>query len=321
MSLGLFDPAPTPSALIDFRRVLKLRHFRLIETLVATRNMRLAGERLGLSAAAVSKGCIEIESQIGMRLFDRMKDGLMPSAVCVRLLESGRRIEAELRMLNEELPALDGSVQGTVRIGLQAPALQRTVARTIADIKLRHPYLIVNFEYGMRDRLLADLQMNRLDVVVVDLFEIDNHGWARSLALGRDRCVVVTPKARPLSRDEAMDWDLLCQRCWIIPGVGLAMRPLFERILTTGGLRMPANRIEVNSQIESAALMEMPNSVAWGPLSTVDRDAGVIEDTVLPVPELLLGLVWQRNGGLTSGARAFGNALATRCGEAAPFPG
>lgn len=321
MSLSnLLTPAPPLPTLVDLRRVLKLRHFRLVETLVGTRNMRLAGERLGLSAAAVSKSCIEIESLIGMRLFDRTKDGLMPSAVCIRLLESGRRIEAELRVLNEELPALDGSVHGTVRIGLQAPALQAAVARTICDIKTRHPYLMVQFDYGMRERLLGDLQMNRLDLVVFDLFEIENHPWVASLPLARDRCVVVAPRDRRLPRDDAMDWDRLSQRCWIIPSAGLAMRPLFERMLATAGLRMPPNRIEINSQIESAALLEMPGSVAWAPLSILDTDRLVAEETLLPEPQTVLGLVWQRNAGLTSGARAFGNALAARFAAEPPFP-
>lgn len=52
----------------NIRKNLKLRHFRLIEVLAETKNIRRTADRLNITPGAVSKSCLEIENILKTKL-------------------------------------------------------------------------------------------------------------------------------------------------------------------------------------------------------------------------------------------------------------
>lgn len=100
----------------DLRIHMKLRHFRLVEMLVATKSIRLAAERLNITPAAVSKSCLELENILGMKLFVRNKGGLIPDPICERFIIAGRRIDSELKNLTADIMLYEESFHGNVKL-------------------------------------------------------------------------------------------------------------------------------------------------------------------------------------------------------------
>ncbi|GCD76514.1 hypothetical protein NBRC3299_2806 [Acetobacter pasteurianus NBRC 3299] len=82
--------------MLNLHKNLKLRHFRLIEVLAETKNIRRAADRLNITPGAVSKACLEIENIIKTKLFIRKYGSLVPNKICERFIIAGRRINAEL---------------------------------------------------------------------------------------------------------------------------------------------------------------------------------------------------------------------------------
>ena len=162
--------ASTPQT--RYTRQLKLRHFRVIEMLYLTRNMQVAATRLHITPAAVSKSCLEAEAMLGAPLFERSSRGLRPNLLCSRVIESGRRINAELNALDEDIAATHGTLTGHIRIGFQVPALQSALARCVAQLKLLHPYLTLGYEYGMRANLVTGLEAHLYDLLLIDLIDV-----------------------------------------------------------------------------------------------------------------------------------------------------
>ncbi len=261
--------------------------------------MRVAAERMGVTPAAVSKACLELESIVGQQLFHRTPNGLVATPACLRILDSGRRINAELSSLDNDLKGEGIVLSGMIRIGFQAPILQRVAARTIARLKADHPNLTIIFDYGMREQLIHGLLANRYDLVLADLLSLEHRSRLMAKTLHHDHSVVASLTNVALPRAEAHDWAALLDRPWIIPSKGLAMRERFDHVLASNGLSLPRNRIEINSPIESLELFKLTGTLMFTTASAIDRlgpycDARA-EKTVIPRFEMKLGLIWAKD--------------------------
>src|SRR5215213_5560381 len=82
---------------------LKLHLLRALDAIDAQRSLLKASTALGVSQPALTKSLQEIEDIVGVRLFDRHARGVQPTEAGAVLVQSARRILAEMRRIDEEL--------------------------------------------------------------------------------------------------------------------------------------------------------------------------------------------------------------------------
>ena len=75
-----------------------------------------AARALQSSQPTIGRHITELESQLGVVLFERTGRGLKPLAMALRLAEAARTMEAGAHQLQRSVSSLDDSVSGTVRI-------------------------------------------------------------------------------------------------------------------------------------------------------------------------------------------------------------
>ncbi|MGB4115518.1 MAG: LysR family transcriptional regulator [Polaromonas sp.] len=75
-----------------------------------------AARALNSSQPTIGRHITELESQLGVVLFERGGRGLKPLAMALRLAESARAMEAGAHQMQRNLSSLDDAVSGTVRI-------------------------------------------------------------------------------------------------------------------------------------------------------------------------------------------------------------
>lgn len=292
----------------DLRIHMKLRHFRLVEMLVATKSIRLAAERLNITPAAVSKSCLELENILGMKLFVRNKGGLIPDPICERFIIAGRRIDSELKNLTADIMLYEESFHGNVKIGFQAMLLQDPIVRSVAKIKKTHPGLNLTLEYASRQQLLAGLAANHYDFVFVNLADIPLNKRFGIQKLGTEQYVVATTKETFSIPDVLEKWDEFSAGIWVIPISGMAMRDRFDSVLAARGLSLPSRRIEINSVVGGERIVALADAFTLLPL-TMLRDLGrdiMDPDTklrFLPEMQLEVGMVYLQDTQLSAAAQ------------------
>ncbi|WP_343230828.1 LysR family transcriptional regulator [Yinghuangia seranimata] len=126
-----------------------------------------AAVALGYTQSAVSRQVAALEDEVGSPLFDRLPRG-------VRLTDAGRALVPRARAVLEQvdgahrdLAALRGLASGRVRVGAFATAGAALVPRAVAAFGAAHPGIAVTLVEGLTPRLLARLEADELDVVVV----------------------------------------------------------------------------------------------------------------------------------------------------------
>ena len=80
-----------------------------------------AARALQSSQPTIGRHIAELESQLGVALFERTGRGLKPLAMALKLAESARAMEAGAHQLQRSVSSADDAVRGTVRITASQP--------------------------------------------------------------------------------------------------------------------------------------------------------------------------------------------------------
>ena len=80
--------------------------------------MGKAVERLNLSQPAISKAIADLEQTLGVRLLDRSRQGVEPTAYGIALMRRGTAVFDELRQCVGDIDHLSDPTTGELRIGV-----------------------------------------------------------------------------------------------------------------------------------------------------------------------------------------------------------
>jgi DNA-binding transcriptional LysR family regulator len=146
-------------------------------TLAEARNFRVAGERLGVSASAVSQGLRRLEARLGAVLVQR-------TTRSVRLTEAGERLYAEVRPALDQVRAAAAAVgemgdapRGTLRVHVSTGADAVLAGSALPDFLAANPHV----------RLDVDVSDAPLDIVA--------EGYDAGITLGEviERDMIAVP--------------------------------------------------------------------------------------------------------------------------------
>lgn len=145
-----------------------------------------AGARLGVNQSTISRRISALESALGVRLFDRTPDGLVPTAAAEEIVPRAELFEATAAELVDAVEGLDTSLDGVVRIAspyliaseLLAPSLPAFLAErpglrveliagdAVVDLTRREADLALRFVRPER----GDLVVRRVGTLRFDVF-------------------------------------------------------------------------------------------------------------------------------------------------------
>jgi LysR family transcriptional regulator, pca operon transcriptional activator len=242
-------PEISAAAMKFLRQRVNLRHLRLVLILDEERSITRTAERLCISQAAVSKTRAEFEKGIGAPLFEWFGNRLEVTPLGKCVLQSARRIVAELECLSDEFAMMGSGMRGTLTIGTRTISGQPFLSRVTAAFKAAHPAVTVE----LLDIDMASL-MERLGKGTISLlfgrYDATFAGASvEAHAILGDRSVVVASPDHPLLQRK-ISWSDVVKRAWILTPDGYAGRYSREYLsahLSRQQLPFPTDLIETQS--------------------------------------------------------------------------
>lgn len=121
-----------------------IRHVELnvlIQTLIAAEqdSFHKAGQLLGIPASTVSRRVRSLETQLGVRLFERHRHGIRPTAASDAFLKPIRRILDDLNTVLINAKAIARGNTGSLNIGLYVSPSSGHLRATIHQYKQALP--------------------------------------------------------------------------------------------------------------------------------------------------------------------------------------
>lgn len=132
-----------------------------------------AARALKSSQPTIGRHIAELESQLGVALFERGGRGLKPLAMALKLAESARAMEAGAHQLQRSVSSADEAVRGTVRITASQPVacvllppLLARMRQTLPDVQVE---LVSSNEVSNLLKREADIAVRMVPPAQVEL--------------------------------------------------------------------------------------------------------------------------------------------------------
>ncbi|MBD3730145.1 MAG: LysR family transcriptional regulator [Sphingomonadales bacterium] len=200
---------------------LSLRQLAAIRSLARTGRINRTAATLGLTGPAVTLQLRAAEDEIGARLFDRTRAGLVPTEIGQAVVAAAEEVLERLHALEDETRAMVSGRLGRVRLGAVSTAKYFAPAM-IAAFSRRHPGIEVQFLVGNRTETIDRIRHNELDLVIMGRPPRDLP--LESAVIGDHPFVVIAAPGHPLAGQRQIRKERLIEETFLLRERGSGTR-------------------------------------------------------------------------------------------------
>jgi DNA-binding transcriptional LysR family regulator len=223
---------------------INLHHLRIFAAVAEHRGFSRAAVALRLSQPAVSKTVQELESQVGLALFDRAGRSTMLTEAGEVLFTRARELFGVERVAEEELGALRGLERGTLRVGASTTIATYFLPALLARFHRQHPGVKLRVLSANTRAIVHKLIEGRLDIALVE--GPVSHERISVSPWREDELVVIAPAAHRLVRRRRVVAADLVGEPFILREPGSGTRVVAEAALAAHGVR-PQTTMQLGS--------------------------------------------------------------------------
>lgn len=268
---------------MDWTGRLRLRNLQMLLSLAQTQNISRSAAALNTTQPGLSKWLRELETDIGLPLFERHARGLKPTPYGEALIAHARRIEAHLDGAREDLAAMRDGGSGRVVVGASGASASDTVPLAVFKLMQRLPQASIKLVESTTDRLLTQLGDGDLDVVVGRSSRNLPDLQIRSETLYVEPVHFVARPRHPLFAQPSVDWNDLFAYRWLIWPKGTPIRDSLDDALAAVGRSLPAPYIESNSVTLNLTLLNNSDMIGLASHRAAMRFAHMNAMRVVPL--------------------------------------
>ncbi|MEO5667120.1 MAG: LysR family transcriptional regulator [Bdellovibrionota bacterium] len=149
---------------------LNLNELRVFATVFRTGGMTSAAVELHLTQSGVSQHISRLETELGVKLFDRLKRRLYPTPAARELFEACRQGFETLERTLLNIKGGKDALVGTLRLGMPQEFGASVIAPLLGEFATEHPGLKFELHFEYSQAILQELVRGDLDFAFVDEF-------------------------------------------------------------------------------------------------------------------------------------------------------
>lgn len=183
---------------------MELRHLRYFVAVAEERSFTRAAERLWVAQPGLSTQIRRLETELGVRLFDRHTRGVDLTDAGRLLLERARVVLAAADTAQATGEDIRAGLNGSLRLGVSSGPSWSGTSVLLRNFAAERPQLELTVMQGPGGALSRDLRDGRIDALIAPAVFASPE--LRSLALGSERWVLLAGVAHSLSDEGPLPW-------------------------------------------------------------------------------------------------------------------
>jgi DNA-binding transcriptional LysR family regulator len=209
---------------------MDLHQIEIFCTLVKLRSFSRTAEALFLTQPTVSGHIKNLETELGVRLLDRLGKRVVPTEEGEILHRHGLKLLEERDRARQEIEKISGRVSGALKIGGSTIPGAYILPHLIGAFKKKYPAISVQLSIDDTAKITESVLNGELCIGVVGARVSDP--YLETHAFLSDELVVAVPARHPWARKK------------VIPAETLRQEPFILREQGSGTLRIMAERLE-----------------------------------------------------------------------------
>jgi DNA-binding transcriptional LysR family regulator len=278
-------------------RRLKLHDLHVLMTVVQAGSMGKAAARLNTVQPAISRSIAELERLLGVRLLERHRQGVEPTAYGRALLDCGVRVFDDLRQGVKNIEFLTDPTAGEVRIGCNPVLATSFVSALIERTAQRYPRVAFHLTVSPVATLLNELNERNVDLLITR--KPAEHDGLDFEPLFDDSFVVMAGSRNPLRTGRVTKLADLVNEPWVLPPPESVLGTVARNAFRASGLDYPRvtvvaipPEVRINLVTSGRFLTIFPTSV----LKFSSRRSEIkVLPVKLPVTRVTNGIVTVKN--------------------------
>lgn len=240
----------------------------LVLAIAETRSITRGAEREHLALAAASKRLSDLETRLGVSLFERRARGVEPTEAGRALVRHIRSLNASLHALESEVVEFSRGVKGHLRIVANVSAIADCLPPDLAAFSREHPLIRISLEDQTSAEVQASVAEGRADVgiFVPPLQETRLTAWHYA----DGELSVMVPLEHALAGRGSVRFDDLLDYDMVGLQSGAAVQEQLQQLAAARGRTLKA-RLQVRGFDAIAQLVEAGMGVAVLPTAAVER--------------------------------------------------
>jgi DNA-binding transcriptional LysR family regulator len=195
---------------------MELRHFRYFAAVARHLNYSEASRRLHVAQPAISQTVLDLEEEIGAKLFLRNKRNVRLTAAGTTLLGE---VESILKRTDEAKRATQRAARGEVgilRIGFIAPATAPILPPLVQTYLRRYPEVELQLHHMNPDDQLAAFDEGALDLGLSRPLPPERRPYFEEEVVYIDHLAAVLPPKHPLTKEKRIKLEKLASESFVL---------------------------------------------------------------------------------------------------------
>ncbi|HIG40516.1 MAG: LysR family transcriptional regulator [bacterium] len=267
-----------------------------------TQSFSLAGNRLHLTQPAVSKRIALLESQMGVRLFDRI-------GRTVNLTESGRTLEPRARDIlfriedtQRVISNLGGHVGGNLSLATSHHIGLWHLPQVLRAYSEAHPGVVLDLHFMDSEVAHEQIVQGNLELGIITLAPT-SHERLASIPIWRDELAFVCSINHPLTQNDRIYIEQLPEFPAILPDMSTFTGRIVKQLFAERGLAL---NVTMSTNYLETIKMLITVGLGWSvlPVSMLDDSLQVINVPNVTIARQL-GVIHHVQRTLSNAAKAF----------------
>lgn len=229
-----------------------LHQLKVFKHVALTMNYTKAGEVLGLTQPAVSIQIKQLESNLGIKLFEKIGKSLYLTPAGKKLQLFSDDIFSRFENMDMALSALKGELEGDFYLSAVTSAKYFT-PHLLGAFHKKYPKVIFHLDIVNREQIIQRLHENRDDLVIMGLLP-KIMPLARYPFVDNPITLIASPD-HPLAQKKNIALTELSEHAFIHREKGSGTRKLLEEFLMDKGVKLKVNMTLGNSETIKQAVM------------------------------------------------------------------
>lgn len=192
---------------------MTLLQLQVLLAVVEQRTFTKAAEVLHLTQSSVSQTIASLESELGVTLLNRSRNGITLTETGERIVTHVREIFYRTSLIQQEAASSLGLKVGTIRIGSIPSVSAMLLPGIIGTFKTKYPGIeLVMFE-GSYDEVKEWILSSVIDIGLITITEDELF----PIPLVQDKMVIFIPANHPLSSESQLDLKQIEHEPFIMP--------------------------------------------------------------------------------------------------------
>ncbi|GAB2774487.1 hydrogen peroxide-inducible genes activator [Rhabdobacter roseus] len=175
---------------------MNIQQLEYIVALDQHRHFVQAAEHCFVTQPTLSMMIKKLEEELNVKIFDRTKQPIVPTAIGRQLIDQARVLLREARRLEEMAKQYNGDLSGELHIGVIPTIASYLLPAFVQSFIQEHPAIRLRVSEMITERIIRELKMGNLDVGIVA--SAADEATLREIPLYRERFFAFVSEATAL---------------------------------------------------------------------------------------------------------------------------